>query len=357
MREEPKEAVEFMSPFNPRADGYQVPSGSSNGSAAGIGSYDWLDFSLGSDTNGSGRKPAQYNGCFSIRPSTGIMNTEGVVGNFPQFDMPMFFGRDISRFPEFIDVWYGNSPMLKAPTKYPQDYLPNVNQLQSNLIERFLKGLEGPFEVQREVISLAEEWRKDFPDGSEHADIAEYLRLAGGYPYYHDSYRSLEPFRREYKERYGKASFVHNAMCWQWAVSKDISTEERDKYWRRSEIYRHWLLERIFGAQSEESISVMIFPIEEGKPNYRDGGILYANVNSQRLCFMNMSSMMRGPEVTAPVGHIPFFSTVTEREEPLPIAVSVIGAPGTDLILAEVVEKGMKFADIPKKVRVGRSMY
>lgn len=51
MREEPKEAVEFTSPFNPRADGYQVPSGSSNGSAAGIGSYDWLDFSLGSDSS------------------------------------------------------------------------------------------------------------------------------------------------------------------------------------------------------------------------------------------------------------------------------------------------------------------
>lgn len=50
MREEPVEAVEFMSPFNPRCDGYQVPSGSSNGSAAAIGAYDWLDFTLGSDS-------------------------------------------------------------------------------------------------------------------------------------------------------------------------------------------------------------------------------------------------------------------------------------------------------------------
>jgi Asp-tRNA(Asn)/Glu-tRNA(Gln) amidotransferase A subunit family amidase len=100
MREEPLECVEFTAPFNPRADGYQVPSGSSHASAASIGSYDWLDFSLGSDSlypenakyatstdmilaNGSGRKPASYNGCFSIRPSTGIVNTEGVVGYFP----------------------------------------------------------------------------------------------------------------------------------------------------------------------------------------------------------------------------------------------------------------------------------
>jgi hypothetical protein len=51
MREEPLEAVEFTAPFNPRGDGYQVPSGSSHGSAAGIGSYEWLDFSIGSDSS------------------------------------------------------------------------------------------------------------------------------------------------------------------------------------------------------------------------------------------------------------------------------------------------------------------
>lgn len=50
MREEPLECVEFTAPFNPRADGYQVPSGSSHGSAAGVASYDWLDFSIGSDS-------------------------------------------------------------------------------------------------------------------------------------------------------------------------------------------------------------------------------------------------------------------------------------------------------------------
>jgi Asp-tRNA(Asn)/Glu-tRNA(Gln) amidotransferase A subunit family amidase len=103
VREEPVEAVEFTDPFNPRCDGYQVPSGSSSGSAAAIGSYDWLDLSLGSDSksssrrfataptsnvlinlaNGSVRKPAHYNGCHTIRPTTGIMNTEGVVGQFP----------------------------------------------------------------------------------------------------------------------------------------------------------------------------------------------------------------------------------------------------------------------------------
>ena len=46
----PLECVEFTAPFNPRADGYQGPSGSDHASAASISSYDWLDFSVGSDS-------------------------------------------------------------------------------------------------------------------------------------------------------------------------------------------------------------------------------------------------------------------------------------------------------------------
>ena len=49
-REDPTEAVDFQAPYNPRGDGYQSPVGSSSGSAAAIASYDWLDFTIGSDS-------------------------------------------------------------------------------------------------------------------------------------------------------------------------------------------------------------------------------------------------------------------------------------------------------------------
>lgn len=79
------------------------------------------------------------------------------------------------------------------------------------------------------------------------------------------------------------------------------------------------------------------------------------------------------------VGEIMYDSIVTEREEPLPVGVSVIGAPGTgfriiittiaidtkltvdiagtDLYLADLVEKGMKARRIPTKLKTGRSIY
>jgi hypothetical protein len=74
------------------------------------------------------------------------------------------------------------------------------------------------------------------------------------------------------------------------------------------------------------------------------------------------------------VGDIPYQSVVTRRPELLPIAVSLIGAPGkfdmrgssliltgfllgTDLILCELVEKGMRAAGLPTEVKTGRSMF
>lgn len=50
MREEPTQCVDFQAPFNPRADGYQSPAGSSSGSGAAIASYDWLDVTIGTDS-------------------------------------------------------------------------------------------------------------------------------------------------------------------------------------------------------------------------------------------------------------------------------------------------------------------
>ncbi|WEW58185.1 amidase [Emydomyces testavorans] len=210
MREEPLEAVEFTAPFNPRGDGYQVPSGSSHGSAAGIGSYECLDFSIGSD--------------------------------------------------------------MQLPVKilYPKDYLPTPNAAQSSLIDRFVEGLETALRVRREEISLAELWKQDCPDGQDHSDIAEYLKLTGGYPYYRDAYLDLSDFRNDYEKKFGKPPFVHRAMHWQWDIAKTISLEERDLYWRRSEIYRNWLLKRVFKADLADSVAIMVFPIEVGKPNYRD---------------------------------------------------------------------------------------
>ncbi|XDG08062.1 hypothetical protein ABKA04_007677 [Annulohypoxylon sp. FPYF3050] len=68
------EHVDYILPFNPRGDGYSSPSDSSGGSGAAVASYDWLDVSMGSDTGGSIRGPAMWNGVLGNRPSTGAVD-------------------------------------------------------------------------------------------------------------------------------------------------------------------------------------------------------------------------------------------------------------------------------------------
>lgn len=42
--------VDFHCPFNPRGDGYLTPEGSTTGGGAALASYDWLDVSIGTDS-------------------------------------------------------------------------------------------------------------------------------------------------------------------------------------------------------------------------------------------------------------------------------------------------------------------
>lgn len=49
--EEPTDQwIDFHAPFNPRGDGYQTPAGSTNGGAAALAGYPWLDYSIGTDS-------------------------------------------------------------------------------------------------------------------------------------------------------------------------------------------------------------------------------------------------------------------------------------------------------------------
>ena len=49
-REEPTEAIDWHALFNSRADGYQSAWSSSSGSGAATAAYDWLDFTLATDS-------------------------------------------------------------------------------------------------------------------------------------------------------------------------------------------------------------------------------------------------------------------------------------------------------------------
>jgi amidase len=79
----------YGTPVNPRALG-RLPGGSSSGSASAVASGA-CDFALGSDTGGSVRVPASFNGIYGLRPSLGRVDASGATEMAPSFDTPGWF--------------------------------------------------------------------------------------------------------------------------------------------------------------------------------------------------------------------------------------------------------------------------
>ncbi|CAI6337964.1 unnamed protein product [Periconia digitata] len=88
---------------NPR-DPIRTPGGSSCGSAAAVA--DWqVPLSLGTQTGGSVIRPASYNGVFGLKPSWGVIGTEGVKNVAVSFDTVGVFARSVEDLQLFCDVF------------------------------------------------------------------------------------------------------------------------------------------------------------------------------------------------------------------------------------------------------------
>jgi len=76
--------IHYGAPANPKCPA-RLPGGSSSGSAVAVAAGE-LDIGLGTDTGGSIRVPASYNGLFGIRTTHGLLSRDHMVPLAPLFD-------------------------------------------------------------------------------------------------------------------------------------------------------------------------------------------------------------------------------------------------------------------------------
>jgi amidase len=161
-------------PKNVAAPG-RVPGGSSSGSAAAVGGG-LVDLALGSDTGGSVRIPASYNGILGMRPSHGRISLDGIMPLAPSFDTVGWFARDPALFVAAGRVLL-DGPLPARPVgrlllardafaRVEPDALPALQAALAE-VERFLgpaepvtvsdEGLDAWYEVFR-TVQGAEAW-------------------------------------------------------------------------------------------------------------------------------------------------------------------------------------------------------
>ena len=86
-----------------------IPGGSSSGSATAVAAG-LCAFSLGTDTAGSGRIPAMANGIIGLKPSLGLVPTQGVVPACRSLDCVSIFATSIADATAVLAVLAGPAP-------------------------------------------------------------------------------------------------------------------------------------------------------------------------------------------------------------------------------------------------------
>lgn len=83
-----------------------IPGGSSSGSAVSV-ARGYCDFSLGSDTGGSGRVPAAANSIVGLKPSLGLVSSRGMVYCNRSFDCIPIFAKSARQAFRVLDALAG----------------------------------------------------------------------------------------------------------------------------------------------------------------------------------------------------------------------------------------------------------
>jgi len=86
-----------------------ISGGSSSGSAVAVAAK-LVDFSLGTDTAGSGRVPASFNNIVGLKPTRGALSTSGVVPACRTLDCISIFAEDAATAARILEVAEGFDP-------------------------------------------------------------------------------------------------------------------------------------------------------------------------------------------------------------------------------------------------------
>lgn len=357
--EEPTQCIDYQAPWNPRADGCQSPAGSSSGSGAAIGAYDWLDIAIGSDTSGSGRRPGHWNGCFAMRPTFGAIPMDGMISSFEMFDTPTFLGRDLRQMRDFAAVWYGNKMSTNGVEPisaiiWPSDFWAFINPNQQSLARPFISELEACLKLNCQEVSFAAEWAKKPPKEAGLESLDDFMKDASKNSFWYDDYHAFDKFREDYWKKHQKSPYVSPPVRAQWEAAKNITKAERDEAIRRLLVYRAWFLTHFINANSRNILVVL--PIENISPRYRDEPPA-PFIAPTGVTTLMLSPILEAPELVVPIGEIPYQSKVSGTEEHLPVGIGLMALPGSDMMLMDLAQECLVRAGRPTRVHTGRRMF
>lgn len=372
---------DYLPPFNPRGDSYQKPSSSCAGSAVAIAAYPWVDFTIGTDTGGSIRHPAGVCGVYGLRPSTGAISSAGIYSVSTLLDAVGLMARSTAMLEAAFTSMVDSSRLLLRPTppqkkKYkllypirakgtklgePERWFPFPSEpgefadVESQF-EDFLRQLEAYTHCTRHAFNLEDLWRDTRPNGQ-----SDNLDVATGHIYtvlstYTCVRETIDPFIADFQAaNHGRSPFIDPVVKARQAHGRCISTAEYEAAVRSANMFSKWINESLFATSDEDELTLLIFPQNWGRPDYRvdpeERDLFFSTFSIYSLSYLSGC-----PDCTVPIGEVERHSRLTEAKMSLPISLSILSPPGTDLALLALLSD-LEKAGILKPPAAGPSMY
>lgn len=270
--------VDYHSPFNIRGDGYQDPSSSSSGPGAGIGSYDWLDIGLGSDTGGSIRGPSDSNGCFGNRPSWGLVSLDGVMPLSPAMDTAGFLTRDPILWHEAAKVLYGNnitSNFKSFPKKIITSGFPTAATSESDsiLLDFLTKLQEFIGATNTTTLNYNSLWQANSPAAAGTSSISQFLGLVYPTLIGQQQYKQFTlPFYADYAAANdGRRPFIDPVPLTRWAWAEALGPSAEAQALSNKTVFTEWWNSTVMLPSDEScSESLLLYVGADGGTNYRN---------------------------------------------------------------------------------------
>ena len=108
--------------------------------------------------------------------------------------------------------------------------------------------------------------------------------------------------------------------------------------------------------RSTELNSLLVLPISNVKPNYRDNPPPKPTVQ-EGFDQLFVPSILGAPDIIVPLGEVPYLSKVTGREKYLPVGINTVGLPKSDLSLLKNIQGCLMSSSRSLKVSIGARIF
>ncbi|KAK4698989.1 hypothetical protein P7C70_g7282, partial [Phenoliferia sp. Uapishka_3] len=327
--------------------------------------YEWLDFAIGSDSGGSIRDPAAWQGIYGLRPSHGAISLSGVMPLSSPLDTAGYFARDAFSFRSFGKAWYGDAfkTYSKMPKRIfvPDDYFPLDSTAPAGaqaIYAKFISELSSLLNAKVDTRSLATMWNASVSSSVEGMSMSDYMNttyatLIGYYQYTNFG----APWISDYQEANGgRSPFLDPQPKVRWAFGRSQGESGYNTALAEKETMKEFVSDYVLTANNASCTeSLFLYPIHDGDTAYRN---LYFESPSPPFGFGvgYLSPMAETAEMVLPLGQVKYNSTIDNFEEVLPVAVAIIARKGCDYVLLDLAA-ALQNAGIISGVKTGRSAF